>query len=301
MYCYWETKFSIMKFGFVFLFFVFTIQSLFPIDKEKEARILKEYIPVLDEKLKENSGLIYWKDFLWTINDSGGKNELYAIDIQTGNIIITVKITNVDNIDWESLTQDEHFIYIGDFGNNFGSRTDLKVFKIDKKYISNSSNQVVKAETISIQYEKQKSFVKTRKETSFDCEGFVSYNDQLILFSKDWKNAKAMAYVFPKETGSYKLKSDQNFDVNMYVTGASISADGKLALLGYYEFKSFIWIFDIHEDNFFTNPKKIDLSYIGYAQTESICFMGKNKLLISCEETENCKAQIWEVNKKYWK
>ncbi len=290
-----------MKFTLSLLIVLFISQLLIAGEPTKKSAILKEYIPELDEELIENSGLIYWNNFLWTINDSGGKNELYAINTKTGKIAITVAITNVKNIDWESLTQDDEYIYIGDFGNNFGIRQDLKILKIDKKYISSSANQVVKADIISLKYERQKAFAPTKKATQFDCEGFASYKDKLILFSKDWKNGQAMAYFMPKKAGNYSLNSTQKFDVGMYVTGASISSDGKLALIGYFDFKSYLWIFDMTEDNIFNQPKKIDLSYIGYAQTESICFTDKGKLLISCEATENYKAQVWEVNKKYWK
>ena len=41
----------------------------------------------LDSNVSESSGLIYLNNTLITHNDSGGNNELYDIDISTGNSI----------------------------------------------------------------------------------------------------------------------------------------------------------------------------------------------------------------------
>ncbi len=84
----------------------------------------------LPDKVDETSGLIYLNGYVWTFNDSGGEPEIYKIDNESGKIIQTVRITNGENFDWEDITRDESFIYIGDFGNNWGTRKDLKIYKI---------------------------------------------------------------------------------------------------------------------------------------------------------------------------
>jgi hypothetical protein len=66
-----------------------------------------------------------------THNDSGGQANLYEINASTG-ALRTVAITNATNVDWE-YAQDASYIYIGDIGNNFGNRTDLKIYKISRK------------------------------------------------------------------------------------------------------------------------------------------------------------------------
>jgi hypothetical protein len=41
----------------------------------------------------------------------------------------TLKV-NAKNTDWEALTNDGNNFYIGDFGNNDGSRRDLTIYKV---------------------------------------------------------------------------------------------------------------------------------------------------------------------------
>ena len=72
----------------------------------------------------ETSGLLRVNDQLWTHNDSGNDPILYRIDPLDGSVLQMLAI-NVPNIDWEDITTDGEFIYIGDVGNNSGDRTDL--------------------------------------------------------------------------------------------------------------------------------------------------------------------------------
>ncbi len=89
-------------------------------------------VGTLPEQIAETSGLIYYNGRLITHNDSGGNPELYELDPETLGITRVVQITNAENRDWEDIAQDEQFIYIGDFGNNSGSRQDLVVYKVPK-------------------------------------------------------------------------------------------------------------------------------------------------------------------------
>ena len=81
----------------------------------------------LPGSLNESSGAIFFNNRLITHNDSGGEAKLYELDTISGIIEREVTILNATNVDWEDITQDETSIYIGDFGNNNGNRTDLKI------------------------------------------------------------------------------------------------------------------------------------------------------------------------------
>src|SRR4051812_45510552 len=82
--------------------------------------------------LKESSGLCYTDGQLWSFGDSGNPDAIYKIDTTTGAILQTVTIANYPNTDWEDITADALYIYIGDFGNNSGDRTDLKILRVKK-------------------------------------------------------------------------------------------------------------------------------------------------------------------------
>ncbi len=280
---------------------VFIALLAIPVFSENNEEVLDVYIHKLSNKLSEDSGIIDWKGRLWTFNDSGGKNEIYAVDKASGEVVTTVVITNVTNVDWEDITQDKDFIYVGDCGNNHGNRKDLKIYKIAKNNITDSLVQHVESEVIAFDFSEQTDFSKTNKKTRFDCEAIASYGNQLVLFSKDWDRGITTLYVMSKVPGVYSLKAIQRYNVQMFVTGADISSNDRLALIGYFDYKSYLWLFDLHSDNVFANPQKIDLSYLGSAQTEGICFTADGKLLISCEETfKSYRQRVWEVKPQYW-
>ena len=59
-------------------------------------------IPQLPGQLYESSGLILFRDLLWTINDSGGEAAIYGFDRKSGEVIQVIEIVNAENDDWES-------------------------------------------------------------------------------------------------------------------------------------------------------------------------------------------------------
>ena len=120
----------------------------------------------LDATVNETSGLLYINNTLITHNDSANTNQLFDIDTTTGNVTRTVTITNATNVDWEDLTKDDTYIYIGDFGNYEGDRTDLKVYRIAiSDYLNNSS---VTADVINFSYADQTDFTTSPFATNFD-------------------------------------------------------------------------------------------------------------------------------------
>lgn len=271
------------------------------ISTEKHLLYPENYLEQLDTILLENSGLIYWNKLFWTFNDSGGKNELYGFNSKTGIVEITLQISNTVNIDWEDIAQDKEHIYIAETGNNLGMRKNLKVLKIKKNHINKDVSQKIKAEEIKYKYAEQACFENRPMQNSFDCEGLIAYRDTLYLFSKDWVNNITKAYAMPIIPGEYTLHAIDSFDVKGLITGADITQKGKLALVGYQDYRSFVWVFNKTDQKIFNEPKSILFDSLINAQTEGICFDAKGNLLISCEYTENFAPQIWRIKSKYFK
>ena len=252
------------------------------------------FIARLPSEVDESSGLIYFNGLLWTFNDSGGLNVLYGINY-SGELVKQIEIKNAINIDWEEIAQDKDFIYVGDFGNNFGIRKDLKIYSIKKSEINNENYQTLTAEEIQFSYEDQQDFTFQPQITHYDCEAMVGFNDSLFLFTKNWEEQITSVYKLPEKKGEFNISPVEKFNVNCLVTGADISPDkNKLVLIGYHDFKPVVWIFSgISANNFFRGEKTfIDLNNIYGAQTEGICFLNDNILLISCEinGTTYCKS-----------
>ena len=104
----------------------------------------------LPNLVDETSGLLFLDGKIITHNDSGDTATLYEIDSLTGNLLRAISVKQATNVDWEDLAEDETHIYIGDFGNNEGTRTNLRVYRILKSEFRNSAN--VTAELISFSY-----------------------------------------------------------------------------------------------------------------------------------------------------
>jgi hypothetical protein len=258
----------------------------------------ENYIKILDSSLVENSGLIMWNNYFWTFNDSGGKNELYGLDFKTGKIQCTIQINNATNVDWEDIAQDKYYIYIADTGNNFGDRHDQKIYRIKKKKINSKPFQSFNADIISFKFADQFDFTNAFHQTRYDCEALLSTKDSLFVFTKDWIKNSTKVYGFPAEIGDYNVSPIDSFNTNGLVTGADILPNGKFALIGYRNFRSFMWTFQKTNSNFFANPRFFRLEKLENAQTEGICYTTKGDLFISCEQTANYLPQIWKIGKK---
>lgn len=247
------------------------------------------FLTPLPEDVKESSGIIFFRNKIWTHNDSGGNPEIYAIDTATGAIVQTVNLDGAKNVDWEDITQDDHFIYIGDVGNNRGNRKDLKIYKIRKDLIPESGNAEISTfDIISYKYGDQHSFEKRMNRNDFDCESILAYGDSLYLFSKNWADQQTRLYALPKQSGDYTVFPHQTFPAGGLITGAALSPDQRqLALIGYVDFESFMWLFwDFDGPDFFSGQAlRINFPDMIFVQTEGICFISDVDVLISCEES----------------
>ena len=239
--------------------------------------------------LSESSGAIFFNNRLITHNDSGGENKLYELDTISGLVTRTVTITNATNVDWEDITQDNTYIYVGDIGNNVsGNRTDLKIYKINKNDYLNSAT--VTAQTIAFSYSDQTDFSpKTANTTEWDAESLISFDtNDLILFTKNWTNGITKGYLIPKTAGTYSVSPlATTLNSGGLVTGATYNPlTGKLYLVGYTNtLQPFVWESKgFSGNNVFsgTNAKTM-LSSLGFEQTEAIAFVDQSRYFITSE------------------
>ena len=257
-----------------------------------------EYSP-LHKKVNETSGVIYFRKHIWTFNDSGGKPELYKIDKETGKISQTVILENAENHDWEDITQDKKYIYIGDFGNNLGNRKNLKIYKIEKKPIGLKKKTKVNAEIIEFSYNDQETFKIKNRKNDFDCESMISFGDSLIIFSKNWVNGKTRMYKLPKTPGQYQLDHISSYNVDGLATGADYNEDNKnLVIIGYKDKIPFIFYFDNFDGNKLDKGKiyRIELVRMKNAQTEGITWLNSENVVFSAERTDTFDQAIYQLN-----
>lgn len=230
----------------------------------------------LPKKLRETSGLALENSHFLTFNDSGGKPTLYAFNLE-GEIVNKHKIKGAVNRDWEDIAQDSAYYYIADTGNNFATRKDLTIYRVSKEF------KLI--DSIGIRYAAQKKF-KFKKKNEFDAETLISYNDTLLLFSKDRKYKKTKLYVIPKISGEYTLESIATFEVNALITGGDYDAKNKrVALTGYRsDYSQHFFILNQFQ---LENTEQIELKHyqLPYknAQVEAVVFDSKGEIWISSE------------------
>jgi hypothetical protein len=238
-------KFSCLLFLSFFSVFFLNAQTVSSSDKFN-----------LPESISETSGLIYYHNKLITHNDSGNAAELYEINTASGSITRTVTISNATNIDWEDIAQDDTYIYIGDIGNNSGSRTDLKFYRILKTDYESSTNVI--ADIINYSYADQTDFNSNMNNTNWDAEAFVVYDDYILIFSKNWINNEVDVYAIPKFISTHSAHKVGNYNVQGLVTGADSIDSNKIYLSGYSASNITPFLIEIYDLNIST-PSNLDV------------------------------------------
>ncbi len=232
----------------------------------------------------ETSGLIRWDNRVWTHNDNTDIN-IYALDTANGSISGTYPLSGTSNTDWEEISQDAAYVYMGDFGNNAnGNRTDLKIYRIAKSSILSGTPA---AETINFSYSNQSSFTPAGpNHTDFDCEAMTVTSDSIYLFTKQWISNKTSVYSLPKTPGTYVAKLKTTYDVQGLITGAvMLQPENLVALCGYSNsLQPFVYLlYDYNGSDFFGgNKRKITIS-LPYHQVEGIATTNGLKFYISNE------------------
>ena len=216
----------------------------------------------LQEALGESSGLIFYDGKLWTHNDDLD-TRLYLLDTICNPVMRRyVNLEGVVNTDWEEISQDREYIYLGDLGNNLsGDRSDLHILRIEKESLQ-TENQII--DTIYFSYGDQYDLSPTApNQTEFDCEAFVVTEDSIYLFTKQWTTFRCSLYSIPKRPGSHTANRLGEFNARGLITGASYNESMNLLVLcGYSSVMQpfFYLLYDFRDKQFFSgNKRRIEL------------------------------------------
>jgi len=253
----------------------------------------------LDIAVNETSGLLYLNNTLITHNDSATTNQLFDVDTSTGAVTRTVTITNASNTDWEDLTHDGTYIYIGDFGNYEGDRTNLKVYRIAiADYFASTS---VTADLIRFSYSNQTDFTSSPIATNFDAEGLIHYNNKLYVFSKNWLNGDTDIYELSKEPGIHSISIIDTISAQGLISGATYNPlDNSIILIGYDVNGAFIIQLNGFNSGLFSNGTVVKTSMNvpnNYSfQVEAIIPINVNEYYVSAEEYSSNASGLYSFN-----
>ena len=257
----------------------------------------------LSETLKESSGLINISGRIFTHNDSSDNQSIYEINTN-GDILRTIYVENAIQQDWEDITQDTDYIYIGDIGNNTQYRkpshkpqTIYKILKTDLL-----TQTTVSSEKIIFSYQDENPKAagvpageKWYTSTVYDAEALFAYKNSLYILTKNWKEKKTHVYKISKTPGTYVLEKKAEKIFPFLISAAEANKNTKaIALIGYKDIfvsKQYVYILNnFTEDNFFdgdiTNIEIVSQP-TNFKQIESVTFKDNKTLYISSEKLSN--------------
>lgn len=242
-----------MKKLFVFHFLLISFLGLS--QKIEKLNIKKNKIAVLSDSLEESSGLTNINGRIFSFNDSGNTSEIFEITPGSSHIKKTFQ-TGLKNIDWEAMTNDGENFYVGEFGNNLGTRKDLKVYQI---LFKNDSIIADSIKTIPFFYPEQTDFTPKNINNNFDAEAMIFLDGNIHIFTKEWITNTVSHYVIDKNlTDSQPAQKLESFETGFVVTDASYF-ENKLYVVGYTK-KASVYMMIFEKDDsgnlFFNKPLK---------------------------------------------
>ncbi len=260
----------------------------------------------LGPKLEEVSAFMTYNGRYFGLGDSGNPHSLYEFNPTTGTTK-TIKLQGTENIDWESMTSDDQYIYVGDTGNNkSGNREDLVIYKFPKSDLD-SGNDIPQnhIQRLYYHYEDQIDFSeKPQFGIRYDCEAIVAMKDSIYLFSKDWNQYKTRCYAIPKKpSGNFSAKLKDSLNVLGLVTDAVAQGDSLIVLLGSSltgnHFLELLFDFPSHRP-FSGNTRQIFFNHEQIAQPEAILLREDLSGFIGSEKNGTVNQSLFEFNIKEW-
>ena len=186
---------------------------------------LASHIAYLPDQLSGTSTLFFLDGILWTCNDHGPLF-LYALDTLVGAVDTSLDL-GVKVYDLEAVSFDGDYIYFGDFGDNNGTRSDLRILRLSRDAFLSGTYRF---DTIRFSYPDR---TKTMSR-NFDCEAFVATDDSLYLFTKQWLSHRSVCYALPKQPGDYVAERRFTLHTDGLVTDACFLHENRtLVLIGY--------------------------------------------------------------------
>ncbi|HLP92546.1 MAG TPA: hypothetical protein VK168_00840 [Saprospiraceae bacterium] len=263
----------------------------------------------LPPELKEVSGMTRLPNGdLWLLNDSKNPADLFRFD-PFQKKVVEVRHLAARNYDWEDLTHDQAGnLYIGDFGNNYNKRQNLRIFRY---HLASG-----RLDSLPFRYPDQTSFPPAKtSDWNFNCEAMVFFQDSLHLFSKNVFKGDFICkhYVIPITPGkeTVAILRDSIKLSGRVVTGAALSKDGKtLALTGYimgkklgffpYTRASVIYFTDFQGSRFLRGKQhRKRLPKCGISrQFESITPWDEQHWLAANEGRKPQMQRIWRLERK---
>ncbi len=268
-------------------------------------------------ELTEISGLVASRSnpgVLWTMNDSGGGNHLYAMN-ELGQHLGVYTIPAISNRDWEDIAigknpqSNSPEIYLADMGDNGLSNPIKQIYVVPEASVSPSQQPVTEliqeGRTINFEYpnnefydsetlifdQRTSTFYIVTKRNGSNDDNFerlfsvpYTYNDQLVTANYE---------------GTFEIPADVLYGYG--ATGGDISPDGNFILIKTYQ-NVFMW--ERSEDSILNtlNGQRIQVPYVIEPQGEAVAWRyDGNGYFTASEEYSDIQSNLYFYSKLGWR
>ena len=258
----------------------------------------------LPNQLNEISGIDdAFRSAYFSINDSGDGPFVYIMNEDGGSILHKMFVSGTDNIDWEDLSTDGEFLYIGDIGNNRNQRRDLMVYRVPINYswtfyynggkLNHNLPDTVQAEFFVFNYPDQIMFPPEDSQMNFDSEALTYADGKLLILSKDRsKPYKGICKIYEADLSNNMLEVKLLEEIHLkgvsWLTGSVTGCDylnNKLYVLTYKR----LYIFERSNGQFELIRKK---NLGSLQQWEGICVDSEEQIRIVAEKSRLGKQKM---------
>lgn len=257
--------------------------------------IAQPHLVTLPAQLSETSGLLCLDHDFISFNDSGGEAVLYRFDV-TGQITSQLQLA-VKNSDWEAISSDGQFLYLGDTGNNAGKKQLLSIYKVPLNW--SGLTQPYQPERLEIQL--PVSDTRQPHQHDFDFEALVYQQHSLWLISKSWASQTPVRYKLDPDLTTQELGQAIPFaDPGFLVTDAVFDPDKQQWwLVGYPDPRKAIWAY-LSGAGFQPQISRYDKNWLlletknlpSTGQVEGLCIDGKKQIWITEEGSKHKPALL---------
>ncbi len=207
---------------------------------ERGSRVSPELLDQVGELpslLRESSGVAVSRrqdGILWTHNDSGNRNRLYAVN-QRGEVLATFRVREAANIDWEDIAlgpcpmHTGECLYIADTGDNLRRRETVSIYIVPEPDVPPDAlgdlRDTEPARKVDFRYENGPHDVEAMA---------VAPSGEILLVSKGQRNPIQVYALQPNELTTSELVLRPMNHAGMlqlrlrapWVTGAAFSPNG---------------------------------------------------------------------------
>ena len=233
-----------------------------------------------NNQIKESSGIVASyrnKGLIWTHNDSGDKNRLFAMD-SNGKGTREFYLEGASNRDWEAISMatfpEGSFIYVGDIGDNNNEFPTSTIYRVPEPEITGStpqSNTLQNVQKITYKY----------VDGARDAEAFLidQSSKDIFIISKRESSKRLYRLPFPQsytQTNTAEFVQELTFSAGagtpLFIVDGNVSVDNKEIIIKNY-LQIFHWSRNANEsipDALKRTPKM--QPYLAEPQGEGICF-----------------------------